>query len=109
MGLYKSISVNDTIWTYHVLKDWNTSNDGGGGLVAKSCPTLVTPWTIVCQAPLSMGFSMQEYWRGSPFPSPGDLSDTGFELVSHALHADSLLTELGGKPVSSEMGHIFKS
>ena len=32
---------------------------GGGGLVAKSCPTLVTPWTVACQAPLSMGFSGQ--------------------------------------------------
>ena len=78
-------------------------------IVAKSCPTLVTSWTIVCQAPLSMGFSMQEYWRGSPFLSPGDLPDTGFELVSPALQADSLLTELGEKPISSEMGHIFKS
>ena len=52
---------------------------------------------------------MQEYWRGLPFPSPGDLPDIGFELVSHALQADSLMTELGGKPISSEMGHIFKS
>ena len=44
---------------------------GGGGLVAKSCPTLVTPWTIACQSPLSMGFSRQDHWSGSPFPSPG--------------------------------------
>ena len=36
----------------------------GGGLVAKLCPTLATPWTIACQAPLSMGFSRQEYWNG---------------------------------------------
>ena len=35
---------------------------GGGGLVTKSCPTLVTPWTVACQAPLSMGFASQEYW-----------------------------------------------
>ena len=38
------------------------------GLVAKSCPTLVTPWTVACQAPLSVGFSMQEYWSVLPFP-----------------------------------------
>ena len=44
---------------------------GGGGLVAKLCPTLVTPWTAAFQAPLSMGFSRQEYWNGLPFPSPG--------------------------------------
>ena len=36
----------------------------------KSCPTLVTPWTVACQAPLSTGFSRQEYWSGLPFPSP---------------------------------------
>ena len=35
---------------------------GGGGLIAKSCPTLATPWAIACQAPLSVGFSRQEYW-----------------------------------------------
>ena len=36
-----------------------------------------TPWTVACQAPLSMGFSRQEYWSGLPFCSPRDLSDTG--------------------------------
>ena len=39
-----------------------------------------TPWTVACQAPLSMGFSRQEYWSGLLFPSPGDLSNTGIEL-----------------------------
>ena len=34
-----------------------------GGLVAKSCPTLATPWTVVCQAPLSMGFSRLDIWK----------------------------------------------
>ena len=43
--------------------------DYSGGLVAKSYPTLITPWTVACQAPLSMGFSRQEYWSGLPFPS----------------------------------------
>ena len=43
--------------------------DYGDGLVAKSYPTLVTPWTVACQALLSMGFSRQEYWSGVPFPS----------------------------------------
>ena len=42
----------------------------GGGLVTKSCPTLAIPWGVACQAPLSMGFSRQEYWSGLPFPSP---------------------------------------
>ena len=67
---------------------------GGGGLVAKSCPTLAIPWTVACQAPLSMRFSRQEYWDGLPFPSPGDLPDPIIEPGSPALQADSLLTKL---------------
>ena len=51
----------------------------GGGLVAKSCPTLVIPWTVACQAPLSMGFSRQEYCSGLPFPYPGDLPNPGIK------------------------------
>ena len=66
----------------------------GGGLVAKLCLTLVTPWTVACQAPVSMGFSRQEYCSGLPFPSPGYLSDPGIESGSPAFQADSLPTEL---------------
>ena len=44
---------------------------GCGGLVTKSCPTLATPRTVACQAPLSMGFSKQAYWGELPFPSLG--------------------------------------
>ena len=65
-----------------------------GGLVAKSCLTLVTSWTVARQAPLSIGFSRQEYWSGLPFPSPGDLSDPGIKPGSPELQADSLPTEL---------------
>ena len=68
------------------------------GLLAKSCLTLTTPWTVAHQAPLSIAFSRQEYWRGLPFPSPGDLPDPGIEPRSPALQADSLPTELPGKP-----------
>ena len=39
----------------------------------------VTPWTVAHQAPLSMGFSQQEYWSGLPFFPPGDLPDPGME------------------------------
>ena len=48
-------------------------------LVAKLCPTLLRPHGLSCQAPLSMGFSRQEYWSGLPFPSPGDLPNPGIE------------------------------
>ena len=76
----------------------------GGGLVAKSCPTLSTPWTVACQAPLSMGFSRQEYWSGLPFPSPGYLPDPGIKPGSPALQADALPTEPSGKPRDSFRG-----
>ena len=60
-------------------------------------PTLsATLWTVACQAPLSMGFSRQEYWSVLPFPSPGDLSDSGIKPASPpspALQVDSLPTE----------------
>ena len=67
---------------------------GGGGLVTKACPTLVTPWTVPRQSSLPIGFSRQQYWSGLPFPSPGDLPDIGIEPGSPALQADSLLIEL---------------
>ena len=66
---------------------------GGGGLVAKSWLTLATPWTVAFQAPLSMGFSRQEFWSGLPCLPPGDLPDPGIEPRSPALQADSLPTE----------------
>ena len=49
----------------------------------------VTPWTAASQAPPSMGFSRQEYWSGLPFPSPGDLPDSGIEPRSPTLQADA--------------------
>ena len=72
------------------------------GLVAKSCLTLVTLWTVACQAPLSMGFSRQEHWSGLSFPHPGHLPDPGIKLGSPELHADSLLTELGSAPLHED-------
>ena len=71
---------------------------GGGGLIAKLCQTLATLWTEAHQAPLSMGFSRQEYWSGLPFPFPGDLPNPGIELGSPALQADSLPSEPPGRP-----------
>ena len=57
-------------------------NHGDDGLVAKSCPVLVTPWTVADQAPLSMQFSRPEYWSELPFPSPEDLPDPGIKPAS---------------------------
>ena len=57
--------------------------------VAQSCPSLCTPWAAAHQAPLSMGFSRQEYWGGLPFPPPGDIPDPGMEPGSPTLQADA--------------------
>ena len=59
--------------------------------------SFATPWTVAHRAPLSMGFSSQEYWSGLPFPSPGDLPDPGIKPRSPALQADSLPSEPPGK------------
>ena len=61
-----------------------------------------TPWTVARPAPLSMGFSRQEYWSGLPFPPSGDLSDPGIEPVSPvspAFAGGFFTTELPGKPL----------
>ena len=63
-------------------------------LVTQSCLTLCNPMNCSRQAPLSIGFSRQEYWSGLPFPSPGDLPNQGIEHRSPALQADPFLTEL---------------
>ena len=61
----------------------------GGDLVTKSCLILATPQTAAYQAPLSMGFSRQEYWNGLPFSSPGDLPNSSIKRGP---------AELPGKP-----------
>ena len=61
----------------------------------------LTSWTVAHQAPLSMGFSRQEYWDGLPFPSPGDLPNPKIKPASPrslALQANSLQTKPPGKP-----------
>ena len=77
---------------------WSSGWVGGGGLVSKLCPTLVTLWTVAHQTPLSMGFPGQEYWSGLPFPSPGDLLDPGIEPTFPALAGRFFTAEILGKP-----------
>ena len=60
--------------------------------------SFVTPWTVDHQAPLSMGFLKQEYWRGLPFLSPGHLPDPGIEPASPALASKFFTTEPWGSP-----------
>ena len=68
------------------------------GLVTKLCPTLATPWTVSCQAPLSMRIPRQEQWNGLPFPFPRYLPTPGIEPESPAWQADSLLLHYLGSP-----------
>ena len=83
--------------TYLDLKWYSSYYEQVKMIVAQSLSDSATPWTIACQAPLSMEFSSQEYWSGLPYPSPGDLPVSGVEPGSPALHADSLSSELPGK------------
>ena len=62
--------------------------------------SFLTPWTVAHQAPLSMGFLRQEYWRGLPFPTPGDLPNPEIEPKSPALAGGFFTSEPPGKPFS---------
>ena len=63
----------------------------------------MTPWTVACQAPLSVGSARQEHWGGVPFPPPGGLADPGIKPGSPVLQADSLPSEPpGGKRIKGE-------
>ena len=64
-----------------------------------------TPRTVALQAPLSMGISRQEYWRGLPFPSPRDLSGPGVKPVPHALTGGFFTTEPPRKPQNEHRKH----
>ena len=61
---------------------------------------IVTPWTVACQTPLSMGFFRQEKWSGLPFPPPGDLPDSGIKPASSVLAGREFFTaEPPEKPI----------
>ena len=68
----------------------------------------VTPWTGAYQAPPCMEFSRQEYWGGFPFPSPGDLPDSGIKPRSFASQADTLPSEQPGKPTVYSTGNYIQ-
>ena len=70
------------------------------GSLSVGAGLLATPWTVARQAPLSMRFSRQEYWKGLSFPPQGDLADPGIEPRSPALQAASLPFEPPEKPMA---------
>ena len=67
----------------------------------------MTPWTVACQAPLSMGFPRQEYWSGLPFPSPGDIPDPGMKPENPSLAGGFSVTEPAGYKVSIMQDNEF--
>ena len=76
--------------------------------MAKLCLTLLPPpWTVARQAPLSMGFSRQEYWSALPFPSPADLPDPGIEPERPALAGGFFTLSHQGSPASFSDGFKY--
>ena len=71
------------------------------------CVQLPDPMDYIArQAPLSIGFSRQEYWSWLPFPSPGDLLNPGIKPKSPALQADALSSEPPGKALPANEGEV---
>ena len=70
----------------------------------------VTPWTVACPPPLSIGCSRQDYWSGLPFPFPGDLPDWGIQpesLASPELAGTFFTTEPPGKPLFFRLNEVL--
>ena len=93
----KNLSVSETCFQEEMKSRCYSEPSTRCGLNGRSL-LFATPWTVACQAALSMGFPRQEYWSGLPFPSPGYLPDPGIEPLSPALEADALTSEPQGKP-----------
>ena len=72
-----------------------------------------SPWTVAHQAPLSMGFSRQEYWSALPFPSPGDLPDPGIEpaatIAKWIQSCPTLCNPIDGSPPGSTAPGILQA
>ena len=94
-----------TLWVQLHLR--NSEAGAYWQFVTKSCPTLVTPWTVIHQAPLSMGFLRQEYWSGLPFPSLRDLPNPRIKPTSPELACRFFTTESPGKPKGGASNLIF--
>ena len=70
-------------------------------LVAQSCLIFAIPWTVTCQASLSVGFCRQEYWSGLPFPPPQYLPDPGIKPASPELTGELSTLSYLGMPCNS--------
>ena len=91
----KNPPYNAGAWVWSLIEELRSYTSKWKWL--SSVGLFVTPWTVACQASLSKEFSRQELWSGLPFPSPGDLPNSGIEPRSPALQAESLPSELPGE------------
>ena len=73
----------------------------------QSCPTLRNPLGVALQVPQSMGLSRREYWKGLPFPSPGDLPKPGIKPGSPELQVDFLPIEPSGKRPYYSLNQLY--
>ena len=76
-------------------------------LCTQSYPLFATPWTVVCQAPLSLGFSRQ-YWSGLPYSPPGNLPNQWSKPASPALQTDCWPAEPSEKPILLPVVHALE-
>ena len=96
-----------TVIDFSIYKFFTSKWLDGSMLSCFCCARLCeTPWTAASQAPLSVGFSRQEYQHGLPCPSPGDLPNPGIEPRSPTMQVDSLSSEPTGKPKNTGVGSL---
>ena len=82
-----SMTAEDKIFRYNICQQQDEKSKSDMLSVSHSVVSdSATPWTVACQAPLSVGFSRQEHWSGLPFPSPGDLPDSGIKFGRRILY-----------------------
>ena len=96
------VQLNLQLFSLTIL--WSESESVSPSIVSNS---LRVPWMVAHQAPLSMEFSRQEYWRGLHFPSSGDLPDPRIEPMSPTLQADSLPFKLPRKEYTVEQIYVI--
>ena len=98
MGKIKDRNIKGLKETEEFKKRWQEYTERKKVKSLSRVQLFATLWTVAHQAPLSTGFSRQEYWSGLPFSSPGDFPNPGVKPRSPALQVDSLLSEPPGKP-----------
>ena len=103
---WRSLELNWIVLRWDNLKCRSSSTYHGVCVSHSVMFNSVTPWIVAHQAPLSVGFSGQEYWSGLPFPPPGDLPDPGFP-GSPALQTGSLPSEPPGLHPDKQWGYIL--